>query len=298
MAYDDSVTISAELRREGANSAFWLTITQDWERIFQRGHTLLVVEESDVAIALLRDTDRPDQKVYLAAHGDPQLIVDILTAQVGDLPRPASVIVPREILALLTPELDQWLPDERGNEWDFFWTDRPLHTAVREPDQATGEPEAIRSSADTSSVPAEKTWLVEVLSADEARELIPAFLAQANPHTGALDNLDAHTWWVIREGSVLAAVGAEDRGTIRDLRIVHLAGLGTLPTERGRGLGSALMAGVAEQLLGSYDLVTFGMWAKNDRARRVYDALGYINGARNLMMSDQPFSEEPDLAEG
>lgn len=270
--YDRPVTISPELaiqlRHEGMGSAFWIAL----RRYRGPAETLLLVEEPDVAIHVSKEQREGKDYVSLLAHGDARRVAEILSAASAQLPRPSLVMVPREMDGLLTPELDAWLPRFRGSAWDFFWTDRPL---------------ARRDGQER----------VELLSAEEARALIPGFLRQSNPSTDALTQIDEHSWWVIREGSVLAAVGAEDRGTIRDLRIVHLAGLGTLPTERGRGLGSALMAGVAEQLLGSYDLVTFGMWAKNDRARRVYDALGYINGARNLMMSDQPFSEEPDLAE-
>nr|WP_246242933.1 GNAT family N-acetyltransferase [Flexivirga aerilata] len=55
----------------------------------------------------------------------------------------------------------------------------------------------------------------------------------------------------------------------------HLTGIVVHPDMRGRQLGLALIAALTRWSLERYGVCTLGMYADNDRARAVYDGLGY-----------------------
>ena len=60
------------------------------------------------------------------------------------------------------------------------------------------------------------------------------------------------------------------------MTVVNLSSIAVHPDCRGQGLGRALTAALTRRLLDEgCDLVTLGMYADNDAARAVYDALGW-----------------------
>ena len=64
----------------------------------------------------------------------------------------------------------------------------------------------------------------------------------------------------------------------------HLQGLAVRPEARGRALGAALIATVTRRGLAELpedSWVSLGMYADNDPARRIYDALGFVTHTRN-----------------
>lgn len=108
---------------------------------------------------------------------------------------------------------------------------------------------------------------------------IRACLAAANPATSADPTSPGEAgWWGVRGPvGLVGVVGATRRGGEGGRpRTWHLHGLGVLPEARGAGIGTALTATVlAEGLAGGCAFVTLGMYADNDRARRVYERLGF-----------------------
>ncbi|MDC7120815.1 GNAT family N-acetyltransferase [Cellulomonas fimi] len=108
---------------------------------------------------------------------------------------------------------------------------------------------------------------------------IQACLAVANPSTSAdpAGPQEAGWWGVHGSAGLVGVVGATGRGG-RDgrPRSWHLHGLGVVPGARGAGIGTALTATVlAEGLAAGCAFVSLGMYSDNDRARRVYERLGF-----------------------
>lgn len=110
-------------------------------------------------------------------------------------------------------------------------------------------------------------------------DAIRACLAVANPGTSADPTGRGEAgWWGVRgSGGLVGVVGASLRGGgAGRARSWHLHGLGVLPDARGGGIGTALTATVlAEGLAAGCAFVSLGMYADNDRARRVYERLGF-----------------------
>ncbi|MDO5723210.1 MAG: GNAT family N-acetyltransferase [Flaviflexus sp.] len=140
---------------------------------------------------------------------------------------------------------------QRGDEWDFLYATRkpeehPLSSNVRELDRAS-EGEDIRSVIHRS-IPG--TWALGVF--DECR-------------------------WVgyVEDGQILSAIAILPASRTEDGEIItQLAGFGTLPEARGRGIGAAVMSTITRA---TFDLgpVGFGMWRDNDVARGLYTKLGF-----------------------
>lgn len=81
-------------------------------------------------------------------------------------------------------------------------------------------------------------------------------------------------WVGIRddEGALIACAAHTER--VRG--VPHLASIATHPQWRGRGLGSAITGGMTRRLLAEgAPVVTLGMYADNDVARRMYERLGF-----------------------
>ncbi|MFC4614626.1 GNAT family N-acetyltransferase [Cellulomonas algicola] len=108
---------------------------------------------------------------------------------------------------------------------------------------------------------------------------IRACLAVANPGTSADPTHAGEAgWWGMRgRGGLVGVVGASLRGGGPDrAQSWHLHGLGVRPDARGAGIGTALTSTVlAEGLAAGCAFVSLGMYADNDRARRVYERLGF-----------------------
>lgn len=120
--------------------------------------------------------------------------------------------------------------------------------------------------------------LVRPLDRHAEADAIRACLAVANPRTTAgPDGPDEAGWWgVDGPDGLLGVVGATARGGGRAPTSWHVHGLAVLPQASGRGLGTALTATVVRCALGAgAAFVSLGLYTDNDRARRVYERLGF-----------------------
>jgi ribosomal protein S18 acetylase RimI-like enzyme len=182
---------------------------------------------------------------FLTVSGETADAVALAVAADAALPTPAyGLTVPRAA----APLLPDGLRPAEGTDWDFWWTDAP-------PPPQPGE-EGVH-------------WL----TADDGELL--ALLERASPRRMASPG-DPHVlrWCGIRDGAgVLVACAAE----VDDMaNAPHLAGVAVAPESRSRGLGRAITAWLTRQILAEgQPLVTLGMYADNEPARRAYRAIGY-----------------------
>jgi ribosomal protein S18 acetylase RimI-like enzyme len=136
-----------------------------------------------------------------------------------------------------------------GADWDWFWTVTP-------PPPQRGEHDVVRlHDAD-----------------DEVREL----LAVSSPRHSAVPGAPGVERWVgLREngsGRLLACAANEPFRA----GVPHLASVAVRPDVRGRGLGAVVTAALTRGLLADgFPVVTLGMYADNDVARRLYLRLGF-----------------------
>ena len=143
-------------------------------------------------------------------------------------------------------------------QWDFWWTDEPPSPV----ETAYGE-------------------AVRVIDLDPSDERIPSLLALASPSAPISPGDPRVTRWAaiedpeggLEDTGGLAALLAE---TVQRSGAAHLNDVATHPERRGRALAKALCARVtSDALAAGRPAVTLGMYAENDAARRVYDALGF-----------------------
>ena len=158
-------------------------------------------------------------------------------------------------------------------EWDWFYT-------TEAPAPLPGEDRVV--ALDTARVGRDG---VVVEGADD--DAVRACLADANPTTWALRELEAYRWFGVRAhpgaapgAPLLSAIAAEGPAQTPGAQGVHLAALGTVPEARGQGLGSALLTGVIRRALARHPFVHLGMWADNDVARAIYVRHGLHVGMR------------------
>ncbi|NIS30150.1 MAG: GNAT family N-acetyltransferase, partial [Actinobacteria bacterium] len=112
--------------------------------------------------------------------------------------------------------------------------------------------------------------------AEDVRKL----LAEASPETSTWPDDDrARRWAGIRNtGGTLVACLAD---TSRHPSVAHMSSVATAPYERRRGYARTLVAWVTRQFLAEgATMVTLGMYADNDAARRLYTGLGFNVGQR------------------
>lgn len=136
-----------------------------------------------------------------------------------------------------------------GGEWDWMWTDREPPTVPREDD------------------------LVVLDDTEDAEEI--AQLSAVHSPTGEGDPGTGRTrlWLGLREeGGALVAVGAQQA---LETGVPHLAGIVTHAAHRGRGLATAVTAGLTREAVGRVGVCTLGMYSANPPARAVYLGLGY-----------------------
>lgn len=141
-----------------------------------------------------------------------------------------------------------------------------------------------RFSVDVAPAPRPGEGDVVLLDVDRDAAALTACLDLANPTTHARPGApDDAAWWGVRDGNALVGVvGAAWRSGRDGSRSVHLHGLGVVPTARGRGLGTALVAvATRHALAGGAPWVALGMYSDNAPARRVYAGLGYRVDAEN-----------------
>ena len=195
---------------------------------------------------------------WLYALGTPADTAALATESVDLLDEPPYGLTTTRVVGDL---LSDKLRPVEFDEWDWWWLDRP-------PPAQAGEEEV--------------AW-----EADEPA--LADFLEVASPRRSA-DPGDRHVqrWCSIRDDAGIAACAAE-------LHLVpgvpHLASIAVRPDRRGLGLGGAVTAWITRQVLAEESpVVTLGMYADNEPARRVYRRLGYRD-EHHLMSGRTPYGD-------
>jgi ribosomal protein S18 acetylase RimI-like enzyme len=138
-----------------------------------------------------------------------------------------------------------------GDDWDWMWAD--ASTIGR-----------LEIAARVERLP------------DDAQDQVARLLAAASPrHSSDPGDPDVLAWYGIRgDDGELVACAAHTESVPG---VPHLASIATHPSVRGHGLGTALTAGVTARLLSAgAPVVTLGMYADNEVARRMYARIGYV----------------------
>lgn len=174
----------------------------------------------------------------------------VRSAGILTLPRGTFDVTDGDVLAPLD------LGGARVSGWDWMWTDRLLGT----------DPGRAQRLSSTRDVAGE----------------IAGCLARAHPSAGtAPDDERAVGWWGVRhEGALVAVVGAVRFAPGLAPRLVSL---GVDPSYRGQGLAGMLLAAAVTDCLALVPdvgppMVTLGLYADNDVARRVYRRHGFRLG--------------------
>ncbi|WP_299036597.1 GNAT family N-acetyltransferase [uncultured Pseudokineococcus sp.] len=205
------------------------------------------------ATGVLADRRRGRSLVVVGGAEDAAALV----AAVLEEAAPQLVTLPRgtpDLLAATRPDVGGRLVG--GDDWDWFWTSSaPAHPVP-------GEDEVVELDVGDAAAPGPDA------------EPLRALLAAGNPRSSVQPG-DAHArrWVGVRRGrDVVACVAstADDGGPAP-----HLAAVATRPDLRGQGLGAAVTAAVTRALLREAPVVTLGMYADNDVARRMYGRLGW-----------------------
>ncbi len=140
-----------------------------------------------------------------------------------------------------------------GSEWDWMWTPGPL----------TGDPSG------AERLPLGPGTVAEVAEC----------LSRAHPTAStAPDDERLIGWWGVRQdGRLMAVIGA-----IRFTAGLppHLVSLGVDPATRGQGLAGVVMSAAVRDCLAvnpqvGSPMVSLGLYAANEVARRVYSRLGF-----------------------
>jgi ribosomal protein S18 acetylase RimI-like enzyme len=156
----------------------------------------------------------------------------------------------RAAVPLLAPEDDL----DEPNEWDWFVTSdeppvQPLEELV--------------------------SW---VAPGDQAAEAaLQLLLDEHSPRFSARPGESKVQRWCVLtgpDGEIQAAAAHVEHVP----GVAHLASIVTRTDLRGRGLGAAVTAWITRRLLlDGHPVVTLGMYADNDTARRMYHRLGYVD---------------------
>lgn len=184
-----------------------------------------------------------------------------LVREHGPAAAPRWMTVPRGSAELLTDEDLAALGLVTRTDWDWFLT---------------------------STAPAPQAGEGLVVPLDRQAELaeIQDCLAEANPRSDARPDLPS-LWFGVRGvgDRLVGVVSATEEGGPRPGTVSwHLQGLAVRPEARGRALGAALIAAATRRGLAALpedSWVSLGMYADNDPARRIYDALGFLTHTRN-----------------
>lgn len=201
----------------------------------------------DGAVAWL-GVDNEERVSYLSALGEPPRVAALLAELLTELPPKQRITVPRGTAALLPA----WVGLEDWADWDFRWLVVP-------PPVQPGEQDVV---------------------ADVDEVAVKALLAEASPTASAQPgDPSVRRWWGIPSGDGGLIACAADTSSATG--VGHLSSIATSPARRGGGLGKAVTARLTRALFDEgCDVVTLGMYAKNDRGRALYDSLGYADDHR------------------
>ncbi|WP_141631354.1 GNAT family N-acetyltransferase [Mobilicoccus pelagius] len=135
-----------------------------------------------------------------------------------------------------------------GGDWDWMWT--------------------TRLPAPIAGIP-----LVDLDDTRDADEITA--LAAENPRFEGFPGTGASEQWIgVRDDAGrLVACGAIQR---LPSGVAHLGGILTASGHRRQGLGTTVTAALTARAVAADGVCTLGMYADNDAARSVYDALGYV----------------------
>jgi GNAT superfamily N-acetyltransferase len=157
-----------------------------------------------------------------------------------------ALSVPRGTLPLLPPTLRP----SKHDDWDWFWTD----------------------GVDRVPLPGET--LVDWLGPDADAEIVALLDSDSPRHSARPGERFVRRWCGIRDGTGALVACAAHLEYVAG--VPHLASIVTRRDHRGAGLGSAVTSWLTRRLLEEgYSVVTLGMYADNDVARRMYLRLGY-----------------------
>ncbi len=186
-----------------------------------------------------RATDVEERVPYLMTLGSPHAVALLVEALLPELRDGTRVTLPRGT----APLLPAWVALD-GTHWDFRWLDAP-------PPAQSGEH--------------------EVVEVDGA--VVADLLAVASPTASAQPgDPGVRRWVAVLDGGVAVACAAD---TSAATGVGHLSSIAVHPSVRGRGLGSAVTAGLMRRMFSEgCDLVTLGMYADNSPGRALYDHLG------------------------
>lgn len=223
------------------------------------------------AVAVERHGRRHSLVVLPTPGGDPHGGVDRILrslAAEGHVARLGvrSISVPQECAGLLAASFEL----AGGGDWDWMWT-------TTEPAPVPGEERLV--ALDDSRHAAELAALAE-----------DSPLGEGEPGTGL-----SEAWLGIRDDrGRLVAAGAMQRFASG---APHLAGIVVAADHRGRGLGTAVTAGLTRLGLADSGVCTLGMYSDNATARAVYQRLGYRTAyawcSRRLAVSSSSAEEDP-----
>lgn len=276
-----------------STEVFWRTGALRWQAMAERGHNLFTDVGPDHAVVLtaaepLKDFDdllvreKEHEFVRMLAIGEPDAVntsLDRVREQAaegnlaalpgrGALPAPSRAMLQSNSHDGLADRHCDWLGPHIGNRWDFFYSDSPLPTPK-------GDEFVARLDL--------PTWRAE----------IERVISASNPTTSALRDLDDLTWYGYIDGNLLGgAMGVERLPNADGTNGSHFAGLGTDPELQGNGIGGAVMAGTINRELDEVEIVSFGMWSWNDRARKLYRRLGITEGYSYVTHSREPLPEQ------
>jgi ribosomal protein S18 acetylase RimI-like enzyme len=203
------------------------------------------------AVAFMRtwSSGRRQLTVLGSPHDAAAAVHALLTADAAGTgtARPRGVTVPFGTLPLLEDDLRIG----PGDDWDWMWANASTIGQPQDDDR------------------------VERLPYD-ARDDVADLLAAASPrHSSDPGDPDVLAWYGVRDADGELVACAAHTESVPG--VPHLASIATHPRVRGQGLGTALTRAVTARLLtGGAPVVTLGMYADNDVARRMYARIGYV----------------------
>ena len=209
----------------------------------------------------------------LVGIGRPEAVARLLTQSAAAFAAlgPQTLTLARGSWELVDDDVRDELagPSTTSSEWDWMSTRTPLVL-----------PDAPLVLADGAGVSREVT-VERFTPGPETDSLVTDCLDRAHPIASTLPGDPRLTgWWGVREsedGALVATVGALD---IYPGAPAHLVSLGVDPAHRGRGLAGLVLAAAVDDGLRrtprtGAPMVHLGLYATNDRARRVYQRLGF-----------------------